>query len=122
MGTDGMKWQYLVYDFTYEGVRHKGKVVLDEDTPNVYLMYDDHDLEDIWFNIIRHKEYKIELNITIANDWNNIKDVGKEIASAWACVYKDDRLIESFEPDWWEYIDEENEENNVNKVTFYEST
>lgn len=111
--------QYLVYDFTYEGQRHRGKVLLDEDTPNLNLMYDDHDLEDIWFKCIQHKGCKIELNITIANDWNEMENLGKVVASAWVCVYKKDNLIASFEPDCWSYIDEEDESNNTCKGTFY---
>lgn len=112
--------QYLMYDFTYEGQRHKGKMLLDEDTPNIYMMYDDHDLEDIWLKHIRHKGYKIKLNITIANDWNEIENLGKVAASAWVCVYKKDNLIASFEPDCWSYIDETDESNNTCKGTFYD--
>lgn len=114
--------QYLVYDFTYEGQRHRGKVLLDEDTPNLYMMYDDHDLEDIWFKVIRHKGYKIELNITVADDWNEMEELGKVVASAWVCVYdlKDKRhVIEQFEPDCWLYIDEANDSNRICRGTFY---
>ena len=111
--------QYLVYDFTYEGQQHRSKVLLDEDTSNLFMMYDDHDLEDIWVRVIRHKGFKIELNITIADDWNEMEELGKVIASAWVCVYKNGKMIDSFEPDCWLYIDEEEESHITCKGTFY---
>lgn len=110
--------QYLVYDFTYEGQRHKGKVKLDEDTPNLYMMYNDHDIEITWVKRIRHKGKYIELSIVVNDDAYDANE-GKVIASAWICVYEKDNLITSFEPDCWSYIDEINELNNTCKGTFY---
>ena len=114
--------QYLVYDFTYEGQRHRGKVLLDEDTPNLYMMYDDHDIEITWEKRIRHKGMYIELSIVINDDAYDANE-GKVVASAWVCVYdlKDDRhVIEQFEPEKWSYIDEADSRNSVTKETFYD--
>lgn len=114
--------QYLVYDFTYEEQRHKGKILLDEDTPNLYLMYDDHDIEITWVKSIRHKGKYIELSIVVNDDAYDVNE-GKVAASAWVCVYdlKDKRhVIEQFEPEKWSYIDEADSKNSVTKETFYD--
>lgn len=114
--------QYLVYDFTYEGQRHKGKVLLDEETPNLYMMYDDHDIEITWVKRIRYNGKCIELNIVVNDDAYDANEC-KVAASAWVCIYaQSDRrtIIDQFEPDSWEYIDECDERNNVSKETFYD--
>lgn len=114
--------QYLVYDFTYESQRHKGKILLDEDTPNLYMMYDDHDLEITWVKRILHKGKFIELSIVVNDDAYSVNE-GKVVASAWVCVYdlKDKRhVIEQFEPDKWSYIDEPDSANDVSKEMFYD--
>lgn len=111
--------QYLKYDFMYEKQRHRGRIVLDEDSvPNLTMMYDDHDLEVTWVKRIRHKGAKIELNIVLDDDANG--EPNKVTASACVCVYKDGNLIASFEPDCWSYTDEEEESHNTCKGTFYE--
>lgn len=115
--------QYLMYDFTYEGKRHKGKILLDEDAPGVQMMYDDHDLEITWEKRIRHAGKEMVLNIVVKDDWNDMESLGKVVASAWVCI--SDRhhgnIIDQLEPDNWAYIDEENDRNNVSKETFYNS-
>lgn len=114
--------QYLKYDFTYEGKRHRCRVKLDESVPSVYLLYFNNDLETTWFKRIRHKGKFIEINIVIKEDWNDLNTLGQVVASAWVCVYDNKTqsyVVESFEPDYWEYIDEENPLNTVNKNTFY---
>lgn len=114
-------YQYLVYDFTYKGKRHKGKVLLEEDIPNLYMMYDDHDIEITWVKRIRQKGKHIELNIVINDDTYDANE-GKVVASAWICVYAlRNRLhtIDEFEPDCWSYIDEANESNSTSKKKFY---
>lgn len=115
--------QFLLYDFTYEGKRHKGKILLDEDAPGVQMMYDDHDLEITWEKRIRHAGKDMVLNIVVKDDWNDMETLGKVVASAWVCISDrhDASIIEEFEPDHWAYIDEENESNNVSKDTFYQS-
>lgn len=110
--------QYLVYDFTYEGQRHKGKVMLDEDTPNLYMMYDDHNIEITWVKRIRHKGKHLELSIVVNDDAYD-ENEGKVVASAWVCSYIKDKEIESFEPECWSYIDEDDESYNTCKGTFY---
>lgn len=113
--------QYLLYDFIYEGQKHKGKVLLDEETPNLYMMYDDYDIEITWVKRIRHKGKYIELNIVINDDAYDANE-GKVVASAWVCVYAlTDRkhAIDQFEPDCWSYIDEEESSNSTCKGTFY---
>lgn len=113
--------QYLLYDFTYEGQRHRDKVLLDEDKPNLYMMYDDHDIEITWVKRIRHKGNHIELNIVLNDDAYDANE-GKVVASAWVCVYVlTDRkhAIDQFEPDCWSYIDEEESSNSTCKGTFY---
>lgn len=113
--------QYLVYDFTYEEQRHKGKIRLDENTPNLYMMYDDHDIEITWVKRIRHEGKHIELSIVLNDDAYDANE-GKVVASAWVCVYdmKDERhVIEQFEPEEWSYIDEADSRNSVDKETFY---
>lgn len=111
--------QYLMYDFTYEEQRHRGCIILDEDTtPNLTMIYDDHDLEVTWIKRIRHKGAKIELNIVLDDDVEG--DPNKVVASAWVCVYKDGNLIISFEPDCWSYMDKEDESHNTCKGIFYE--
>lgn len=115
-------YQYFVYDFTYEGQRHKGKITLDEDTPNLFMMYDDHDIEITWVKRIRHKGKYIELSIVVNDDAYDANE-GKVVASAWVCVYAlNDRqhVFEQFEPDKWAFIDEANSENDVSIVTFYD--
>lgn len=115
--------QYLSYDFRYEGQRHKGKILLDEDTPNLYYMYDDHNLEITWVKRIRHKGKYVELNIVINDDVYDVNE-GKVAASAWVCVYAlTDRrnVLEQFEPDYWSYTDEADSCNDINKSTFYNS-
>ena len=114
--------QYLMYDFSYEGQRHKGKITLDEDASSLYMMYDDHDIEITWVKHIRHKGKYIELSIVVNNDAYDANE-GKVVASAWVCVYalKDKRhVLEQFEPDKWSYIDETDSANNVCKETFYD--
>lgn len=114
--------QYLVYDFTYEGQRHRGKVNLDEDTPNLYMMYDDHDIEVTWVKRIRHKGKYIELSIVLNDDAYDA-DEGKVVASAWVCVYSlrdKHHTIDQFEPEKWSYIDEADSRNSVTKETFYD--
>lgn len=110
--------QYLVYDFTYEDQRHKGKITLDEDTPNLNMMYDDHDIEITWVKRIRHKGKHLELSIVV-NDNAYDENEGKVVASAWVCAYIKGQQIESFEPQCWLYIDEEYESHNTCKGTFY---
>lgn len=111
--------QYLKYDFAYEGQRHRGCIILDEEsTSNLTMMYDDHDLEVTWVKRIRHKGVQIELNIVLDDDVNG--DPHRVTTSAWVCVYKDCNLIASFEPDCWLYTDEEDESHNTCKGTFYE--
>lgn len=112
---------YLKYVFSYEGVLHKGKVRLDEDTPGVQMIYDDHDIEITWVKYIRHKGKYIELSIVVNDDAYDPNE-GKVVASAWVCIYElSDRrtIIAQFEPDSWEYFDECDERNNVSKETFY---
>lgn len=114
--------QYLVYDFTYEGKRHRGKVLLDEETPNLYMMYDDHDIEITWVKRIRHKGKYLELSIVVNDDAYDGNE-GQVVASAWVCVYalKDKQhVIEQFEPEKWSYIDETDSRNSVTKETFYD--
>lgn len=110
--------QHLVYDFTYEGQRHKGKITLDEDASNLYMMYDDHDIEITWVKRIRHKGKHLELSIVVNDDAYD-ENEGKVVASAWVCAYIKGKLIESFEPECWSYIDEEDESHNTSKETFY---
>lgn len=110
--------QYLLYDFTYEGQKHKGKVLLDEETPNLYMMYDDHDIEITWVKRIRHKGKYMELSIVVNDDAYDA-DEGKVVVSAWVCAYKNGNQIESFEPECWVYIDEGDESHNTCKGTFY---
>lgn len=113
--------QYLMYDFTYEGQSHKGKILLDEDTPNLYMIYDDHDIEITWVKHIRHKDKYIELSIVVNDDAYDTNE-GKVVASAWVCVYAlKDRLhvIEQFEPEKWAYLDEADSRNSGTKDTFY---
>ena len=110
--------QYLRYDFTYEEQRHRGRIVLDEESsPNLTIFFDEHNLEMTFVKRIRHKGAKIILNIVLDDDAN--KEPFKVVTSAWVCVYKDDNLIASFEPNCWLYIDEENESHNTCKGTFY---
>ena len=114
---------YLKYDFWYEDVHHKGCVDLDEDTPGVEMMYDDHDIEITWIKRIRYKGRYIELSIVINDDAYD-PDEGKVVASAWVCVYSlKDRylrdIIDQFEPDHWYYIDESDERNTVSKENYY---
>jgi len=114
--------QYLSYDFTYEGMRHKGKILLDEDTPNLQTMYDDHDIEITWVKRIPHKGRFVELNIVICDDANMPEMEGRVVASAWVCVYRSKRnpcLLDQFEPEHWSYVDEACPANNVDKLTFY---
>lgn len=114
--------QYLVYDFAYEGQGHKGKIILDEGTPNLYMMYDDHDIEITWVKRIRHRGKHIELSIVVNDDAYDANE-GKIVASAWVCVYdmKDKRhVIEQFEPEKWSYIDEADLRNSVTKEAFYD--
>lgn len=94
--------------------------MLDEDSPNVVMMYDDHDLEVTWVKHIRHKGKYIEISIVVNDDWND-ENLGKVSASAWVCIYNKKRnlIIDEFEPDFWAYIDEENPCNNTNKSIFY---
>lgn len=120
---EAIPYCYLKYDFHYEGVRHKGKVRLDEDEPGVQMMYDDHDIEITWVKRIRHKGKYIELNIVVNDDASDPNE-GKVAASAWVCVYDlSDRLtvMDQFEPDSWEYIDECDVRNSVSKETFYDT-
>lgn len=117
--------QCLLYDFTYENVRYKGEVVLDEDTPNLELFYDDHSIEVTWVYSIRHKGKHIELSIVINDDANAPNEVGKVVASAWVCVYSlapQMELLEQFEPEEWAYVDEQDCSNNVSKDSFYQIT
>lgn len=116
-----VKSQYLLYDFTYDGKKHKGKVRLSESNPNVSALYDDHDLELTWMKQIRHKSKHIVINIVVKDDWNDCETLGKVTASAWVCVYDKwrTRIIDQFDPDFWAYIDEENASNNVDKSAFY---
>lgn len=112
--------QYLLYVFTYEGQMHKGKVFLDEDSPNLYMMYDDHDIEITWVKRIRHKGKYMELSIVVNDDAYDANE-GKVVASAWVCIYalKDKRhVIEQFEPEKWSYIDEADSRNCVSRETF----
>lgn len=114
--------QYLLYDFTYEGQKHKGKVLLDEETPNLYMMYDDHDIEITWVKRIRHKGKYMELSIVVNDDAYDANE-GKVVASAWVCVYalKDKRhVIEQFEPEKWSYVDEADSRNDVSRETLYD--
>lgn len=120
---DILKRCYLKYEFWYDGVHHKGKVDLDEDTTGVEMMYDDHDMEITWIKRIRHKGKYVELSIVINDDAYDPNE-GKVVASAWVCVYSlKDRLlgniIDQFEPDHWSYIDEYDDSRSVCKETFY---
>lgn len=115
--------QYLLYDFSYEGQRHKGRIRLSEDTPNLELLYDDHNVEITWLKHIRHGGKEMELTIVINDDAYD-SDEGKVVASAWVSVYQRlDRChhkpIDQFEPDYWAYIDECDERNSMSKETFY---
>lgn len=113
--------QYLKYDFTYVEQRHRGCIILDEDsTPDLTMMYDDHNLEVTWIKHISHKDVKIELNIVLDDDANG--DPYRVTASAWVCVHKEGNLIASFEPDCWSYMDEKNRMHNTCKGTFYEDS
>ena len=116
-----VKSQYLSFDFTYDGKKHKGKVRLTESDPNVFMLYDNHDLELTWFKHIRHKGKHIVINIVVKDDWSDYETLGSVAASAWVCVYNKQRteVIEQFEPDFWAYVDEENASNNVDKNSFY---
>ena len=115
------KAQYLVYDFTYEGVRHHAIIRLEENLNGVKMMYDDHDLEITWEKRIRHKGKYIIINIVLKDDWNDMTTLGKVVASAWVCVYDHSKntKIDAFEPNYWSYIDEETPSNSVNKLNFY---
>lgn len=124
---DVKKWQipgqFLLYDFTFEGVRHRGRIRLDEDTPGIEMLYDDQDIEITWSKRIRHKGVYMELCIVINDDAYD-PDEGKVVASAWVSIYElKDRLhrapIAQFEPDHWSYIDECNARNNVDRDSFY---
>lgn len=122
MGFDIANNQCLKYDFTYEGHRHRGKVLLDEDTTNLYMMYDDHNIEITCVKRIRHKGKYIELSIVVNDDAYDANE-GKVVASAWVCVYalKDrHHAIEQFEPEKWSYIDDVDSRNSVTKETFYD--
>lgn len=115
-----LAFQYLLYDFTYEGRRHKGRFRLYENSQNVVMLYDDHNMEVTWIKHIKHKGKYIEINIVVNDNWND-ENLGKVSASAWVCVYNKmgNHIIDEFEPDYWAYIDEENPSNNTNKSQFY---
>lgn len=113
--------QYLKYDFSFNGRRHAGRFLLDEDsTPNLSAMYDDHALEMTYIKDIRHKGATIRLNITLDDD--AYKDPNRVVASAWVNVYQNKDLIASFEPDHWSYTDEADASHNTCKETFYKKT
>lgn len=115
------KSQYLVYDFIYEGIRHRAKIKLEEGLNGIALLYDDHDLEITWEKRIRHKGKHMIINIVIKEDWNDMDTLGKVVASAWVCVYDKSKktVVIGFEPDNWSYIDEADPSNNTNKIDFY---
>ena len=115
------KSQYLVYDFTYEGIRHSAKIKLEEGLNGVELLYDDHDLEITWEKSISYNGKNMIINIVIKDDWNDMSTLGKVVASAWVCVYdkSSKTIVNEFEPDNWSYIDETNLSNSTNKINFY---
>ena len=115
------KSQYLVYDFTYEGIRHSAKIKLEEGLNGIALLYDDHDLEITWEKRIRHRGKHMIINIVIKDDWNDMSTLGKVVASAWVCVYEKSSkiFVNGFEPDSWSYIDEADPSNSTNKNDFY---
>ena len=115
------KSQYLVYDFTYEGIRHSAKIKLEEGLNDIALLYDDHDLEITWEKRIRHRGKHMIINIVIKDDWNDMSTLGKVVASAWVCVYdkSSKTIVNEFEPDNWSYIDEADPSNSTNKIDFY---
>lgn len=115
------KSQYQVYDFTYEGLRHRAKIKLEEGLNGIALLYDDHDLEIIWEKRIRHRGKHMIINIVIKDDWNDMSTLGKVVASAWVCVYdkSSKTIVNEFEPDNWSYIDEADPSNSTNKIDFY---
>ena len=47
-----IKYQFLFYDFIYDGIRHRAKIKLEEDNHCVRMLYDEHNLEvtepDYW--------------------------------------------------------------------------
>lgn len=117
-------YQYLVYDFTYKGKRHKEKVLLEEDIPILYMLYDDHAIEVTWVKRIRHKGKYVELSIVVNDDAYDANE-GKVVASAWVCVYSLRKVgrrvpLSQFEPERWSNTDEQNASNDVSKETFYE--
>jgi hypothetical protein len=115
------KTQYLMYDFEYEGIRHRASTKLEDGQNSVVMLYDDHNLEIIWLKRIRHKGKYMVINITIKDDWNDMESLGKVTASPWVCVYdKSHRfVVDEFEPDKWSYVDEENAANNSNQNVYY---
>lgn len=120
----GVPGCWLTYDFCYDGIRHKGRVKLDESTSGVRMLYDDHTIEVTWVKRIRHKGKYVELSIVVNDDAYDANE-GKVVASAWVCVYSLRKVgrrvpLSQLEPERWSYTDEQNASNNVSKETFYE--
>lgn len=117
------KKQYLSYDFTYDGVRHKATVRLEEGLKGVQLLYFENDVEITWVKRIRHKGKYMIVNIVINDDGNNMNSLGKVVASTWVCVYDKSHttIVDNFEPDDWSYIDEVVPSNSIGKTDFYKN-
>jgi len=118
---NNIKSQFLFYDFTYEGIRHRAKIRLEEGCNGVEMLYDDHDLEVTWEKRICHKDKYMIINVVVKDDWNDWETLGQIVASAWVCICDKTHIniIEGFEPDYWSYIDEETPTNNTDKNIFY---
>ena len=115
------KKQYLIYSFTYEGIRHHGKITLREDLNGIVMLYDNHSIETTWLKRSKHRGKYMIINVVVKDDWNDMDTLGSVAASAWVCVYDKphQEIIDEFEPDKWIYVDEENPINTVHKSDFY---
>ena len=116
-----IKYQFLFYDFIYDGIRHRAKIKLEEDNHCVRMLYDEHNLEVTWEKRIRHRGKHLIISIVLKDNWNDWKTLGQVVASAWVSVYdiSDRVIINQFEPDYWSFVDEEFPVNNTDKNNFY---
>lgn len=116
-----IKYQFLFYDFIYDGIRHRAKIKLEEDNHCVRMLYDEHNLEVTWEKRIRHRGKHMIISIVLKDNWNDWKTLGQVVASAWVSVYdiSDRVIINQFEPDYWSFVDEEFPANNTDKNNFY---
>ena len=100
-----IKYQFLFYDFIYDGIRHRAKIKLEEDNHCVRMLYDEHNLEVTWEKRIRHRGKHMIISIVLKDNWNDWKTLGQVVASAWVSVYdiSDRVIINQFEPDYWSF-------------------